>query len=123
MIRGILSLTAHTCSDRNCRALPPSKSASESCAHHESVGNQPLHRLGITPNESTLPLNGDLMFQRTKVLNCLAVGVFVFAAADLQAAPLTGTYTTGGTTTPVAGTGPFTMTSTDSTFGVLRFVL
>lgn len=41
-------------------------------------------------------------------------------AGVAQAAPLTGTYTTGGSTT---GTGPWTLTSTDSTFSVLRFVL
>lgn len=36
-----------------------------------------------------------------------------------SAVVLTGTYTTGGNTT---GTGPWNMTSTDSTFSVLRFV-
>lgn len=36
------------------------------------------------------------------------------------AVPISGTYTVGGTT---AGTGPWNMTSTDSTFAVLRFVL
>jgi hypothetical protein len=36
------------------------------------------------------------------------------------AAPLTGSYTLGGATT---GSGPWTMTSTDSTYSVLRFVL
>ena len=36
------------------------------------------------------------------------------------AVPISGTYTLGGTT---SGTGPWNMTSTDSTFAVLRFVL
>lgn len=49
----------------------------------------------------------------------LAVGT-AFAASAAFAAPITATYTTGGDTT---GTGPWTMTSTDSTFSVLRFVL
>lgn len=44
----------------------------------------------------------------------------VAGAGVAQASPLTGTYTTGGSTT---GTGPWTLTSTDSTFSVLRFVL
>jgi hypothetical protein len=41
------------------------------------------------------------------------------AAAPAGAVTLTGSYTTGGATT---GTGPWTLTSTDSTFSVLRFV-
>ncbi|MCC7046783.1 MAG: PEP-CTERM sorting domain-containing protein [Alphaproteobacteria bacterium] len=49
------------------------------------------------------------------VATVLAVGL----AAPAMAAPIAATYTTGGNTT---GTGPWTMTSTDSTFSVLRFV-
>jgi hypothetical protein len=38
-------------------------------------------------------------------------------------ASLTGSYTFDGTTTPTDQTGPWNMTSTDSTYGILRFVL
>ncbi len=48
-------------------------------------------------------------------LTALAVGV----ASPAAAATVAGTYTTGGATT---GTGPWTLTSTDSTFSVLRYV-
>jgi hypothetical protein len=44
----------------------------------------------------------------------------VLLAQSAQAVSLTGTYTTGGATT---GTGPWNISSTDSTFSVLRFVL
>lgn len=49
----------------------------------------------------------------------LALALPLTAIAPASAAVITGTYTTGGQTT---GTGPWTMTSTDSTFSVLRFV-
>lgn len=56
-----------------------------------------------------------------KRLAGLAVATVLAAAlaAPATAAPIAATYTTGGDTT---GTGPWTMTSTDSTFSVLRFV-
>jgi len=53
-------------------------------------------------------------------LAAVALCCSAIAAAPATAAPLTGTYTTGGATT---GTGPWTLTSTDSTYSVLRFVL
>ena len=49
----------------------------------------------------------------------LAVLVLGITAPQSRATVITGTYTLGGTTT---GTGPWNMTSTDSTFAVLRFV-
>lgn len=54
-------------------------------------------------------------------LPSLFAGLALVAASATcaMAAPLTGTYTLGGATT---GTGPWTMTSTDSTFSVLRFL-
>lgn len=52
-------------------------------------------------------------------LRSLAVVALLSAPLVSRAVVLTGTYTTGGSTT---GTGPWNMTSTDSTFSVLRFV-
>ncbi|MBL8289742.1 MAG: PEP-CTERM sorting domain-containing protein [Rubrivivax sp.] len=48
-----------------------------------------------------------------------ALAIALLGATTAQADPITGTYTTGGATT---GTGPWTLTSTDSTFSVLRFI-
>jgi hypothetical protein len=53
------------------------------------------------------------------LLRIAAVAAALSLPAISHAVVLTGTYTTGGTTT---GTGPWNMTSTDSTFAVLRFV-
>ena len=49
----------------------------------------------------------------------LTLALVLSSVSSASAAPVTGTYTTGGATT---GTGPWTMTSTDSTFSILRFV-
>lgn len=59
------------------------------------------------------------MARLSVVRGCVAAAVLLAlvprpAAAD----PISGTVTTGGATT---GTGPWTMTSTDSTFSILRF--
>jgi len=45
------------------------------------------------------------------------------AVHNTQAVPVSGSFTFGGTTTPLSQTGPWNMTSSDSTFAVLRFVL
>ena len=58
--------------------------------------------------------------KRNHILNVALVTGALFAAAPATVGAVTGTYTLGGNTT---GTGPYTMTSTDSTFSVLRFVL
>ena len=50
----------------------------------------------------------------------LTVLVLGSALQNGSALPISGTYTLGGTTT---GTGPWNMTSSDSTYAVLRFVL
>ena len=51
---------------------------------------------------------------------CIAAAVLLaWAARPAAADPLPGTFTTGGNTT---GTGPWTLTSTDSTFSILRFI-
>ncbi len=47
------------------------------------------------------------------------LAVLLISAVALSAGPITGTYTLGGATT---GTGPWDMTSTDSTYSVLRFI-
>ena len=49
----------------------------------------------------------------------LLVAVATGFTSLAHAAPVTGTYTVGGATT---GTGPWTLTSTDTTFSILRFV-
>jgi hypothetical protein len=49
----------------------------------------------------------------------IAAALTVGGMGSALAAPIAATYTTGGDTT---GTGPWTMTSTDATFSVLRFV-
>ena len=46
--------------------------------------------------------------------------LFCFFAVAAHAGPISGTYSTGGATTGGA-TGPWTLTSTDSTFSTLRF--
>ena len=57
--------------------------------------------------------------KRNYVLNlAMAVGA-LFAAVPATVGAVTGTYTFGGETT---GAGPYTMTSTDTTFSVLRFI-
>lgn len=59
-----------------------------------------------------------------RIKNLVAAAALVLgatlAASPSSALSITATYTTDGNTT---GTGPWTMTSTDSTFSVLRFVL
>jgi hypothetical protein len=55
----------------------------------------------------------------TTLLLVLFIGTGVYSSS----AAITGSYTHGGTTTPTDQTGPWNMTSTDSTFAVLRFVL
>ena len=53
----------------------------------------------------------------------VAAVLIVAATGSAQAAPVTGTYTLGGATACAAGPAlPCTMTSTDSTFSVLRLV-
>ena len=58
---------------------------------------------------------------RFAIVLCLAVVGLASTAA--QASVVSGTYTIGGTTIPTTPSGPWNMTSTDSTFAVLRFVL
>lgn len=55
----------------------------------------------------------------SSLLRLAALAAVLSLPAVSRAVVLTGSYTTGGTTT---GTGPWNLTSTDSTFGVLRFV-
>ena len=50
----------------------------------------------------------------------LVLAAVLAATTTASAGPISGTYTTGGAT---VGTGPWTLTSTDTTFSILRFVL
>ncbi len=52
-------------------------------------------------------------------MTLLTLGAAVLSG---HATPVTGSYTFLGSTSPTSQTGPWNMTSTDSTFGVLRFV-
>ena len=59
-----------------------------------------------------------------RLMIVLSVGVIVaLASAKAQASLATGTFTFGGTTTPTDQIGPWNMTSTDSTYAVLRLVV
>lgn len=58
-----------------------------------------------------------------KILTTLLTVLFLGTAVYSSSAALTGSYTFGGTTTPLNQTGPWNMKSTDTTFAVLRFVL
>jgi hypothetical protein len=60
------------------------------------------------------------MRRPSSLLGLVLAFALVFGFAPMAfAVAISGTYTTGGDTT---GTGPWTMTSTDSTFSILRFV-
>lgn len=58
---------------------------------------------------------------RFAIVLCLAVVGLASTAA--QASVVSGSYTFDGTTTPTDQSGPWNMTSTDSTYAILRFVL
>ena len=60
------------------------------------------------------------MYMKNLVAAAAVVIGTTLAASTSFALSITATYTTDGNTT---GTGPWTMTSTDSTFSILRFVL
>jgi len=57
--------------------------------------------------------------KKLAIMLAMAVGMVASFGNRLDAALVAGTYTLGGQTT---GTGPYQLTSTDSTFSVLRFV-
>lgn len=59
----------------------------------------------------------------SRLTNVLCLAVLGLASVAAQASIVTGSYTVGGTTTPADQTGPWNMTSTDTSFAVLRFVL
>lgn len=86
------------------------------------IGPLPVHRRGIG-----CPHNPCLITMKSRSFRSLfslptALMALVVAAGSVpsaQATPVAGTFTLGGNTT---GTGPWNMTSTDSTFSSLRFV-